>query len=81
MACPSVLVSLTQIKLSLRDLEPYPNFLFSNFEKFRELPSKILDPSRCPHSRKPSKFEIENENYQGFEVSLTALIEDAPQLY
>ena len=50
-----------------------PSFSFSNFENFRGLPSPILEPRRCPHSRKLSKFENENENSRGLRVSLTAL--------
>ena len=48
-----------------------PSFSFSNFENFRGLPSPILEPRCCPHSRKLSKFE--NENSRGLRVSLTAL--------
>ena len=51
-------------------LKNVPSFSFSNFENFRGLPLPILKPRRCPRSRKPSKFENENENSRGLRSHL-----------
>ena len=50
------------------------SFPFSNLRKFRGLPSSILKPSRCPRSRKFSKFENENENFRGLRSRLATLV-------
>ena len=52
-----------------------PSFSFSNLGKFRGLLSSILKPSRCPRSRKFSKFENENENFRGLRFRLASLID------
>ena len=51
-----------------------PSFLPRISRVFEDTLNLILKASRCSHSRKPSKFENENENPRGFEVSLTALV-------
>ena len=63
-----------RVNLANSQTQKLPSFSPSNFEKFRGLPSPILDSSCCPRSRKPSKFENENENFRGLRSRLASLV-------
>ena len=71
---PSNFENFSRVTLVNSRTQMLLSFSFSNLEKFRGLPSLILEPRRCPHSRKPSKFENENEKPRGLRSRLTALV-------